>query len=336
MIYWRLHLERTIPDAAKGGRLRRVIGVCYIEIAEDMSEHLLEGTVICGHGKHFVVYAAGKCYTCQMRKKVKFKTSLTTPVAVGDDVLISAAGENDGSIEEVRPRRSVLSRPTVGREDSEHVLAANIDALVIVASVDSPPLKPGLIDRFLIAAQLGNLAPFIVINKMDLHLDQASAEAIKIYQNLGFDLALTSAQEGTGLDHLARYLKDHRSILAGHSGVGKSTLLNRLLPGINLPAQEVSQVTGRGRHTTSHIEMFHLPDGGFVIDSPGLKVLGLWQAEKDGLDLYYPEMRSFRDQCRFTHCSHLREPDCAVRDAVLRGEISTLRYENYSHIYDSL
>jgi ribosome biogenesis GTPase len=252
-----------------------------------MTEHLLEGTVTCGHGKHFVVFAAGKCYTCQMRKKIKFKTSLTTPVAVGDDVLISAAGENDGSIEEVRPRRSVLSRPTVGREDSEHVLAANIDALVIVASIDSPPLKPGLIDRFLIAAQLGNLAPVIVINKMDLHLEQVSADAIKIYQNLGYDLALTSAQDGTGLDQLARHLKDRRSILAGHSGVGKSTLLNRLLPGINLPSQDVSQVTGRGRHTTSHIEMFHLPEGGFVIDSPGIKVLGLWQAGKDGLDLYY-------------------------------------------------
>jgi ribosome biogenesis GTPase len=303
---------------------------------EDMTEGILNGIVTRGHGNRFIVFAEGGYYTCQMRKKVKFKTDQTTPVAVGDDVRIAVVGEGEGVIEEVHERKSVLSRPAVGRETSEHVLAANINTLIIVASIKSPRLKPGLIDRFLIAAQIGELHSAIVINKVDLEPDKGDIETAEVYRSLGYDLYLTSALTGEGLDDFGRFLGSHRSILAGHSGVGKSTILNRLIPGVNLPVHEISHATGRGRHTTSHIELFHLSDQGFVIDSPGLKVLGLWQLKKEELSDYYPEMHPFLDQCRFTRCSHLHEPDCAVREAVKQGKISNLRYQNYTQIYNSL
>lgn len=301
-----------------------------------MAGKIVEGIVTRGHGNRFVVYADGRHYDCQLRKKIKFKADQTTPVAVGDDVGITIVNGNEGVIEEVRDRRSVLSRPSVGRETSEHVLAANIDVLVAVASIDEPPLKPGLIDRFIIAAQAGGLHPAIVINKIDLALRGNAAEVVEVYKQLNFDFFLTSALDGTGLDEFHDFLSHHRSILAGHSGVGKSTILNKLLPGVELPTQEISQSTGRGKHTTSHIELFRLPDGGFVIDSPGIKVLGLWQVNKSDLALFYPEMETFVGKCRFTPCSHTHEPDCAVKAAVQQGDVSRMRYDNYVQIYDSL
>jgi len=305
-------------------------------IAEDMSDTISDGIVTRGHGKRFMVFAEGHYYNCHLRKKVKFKTDQTTPVAVGDDVRITIVDDNEGVIEEVRERKSVLSRPVVGRETSEQVLAANIDCLIIVASFKSPPLKPGLIDRFLIAADIGGLRPAIVFNKLDLKPGASDEEAARIYGELGYDLFLTSALTGEGLDRFQAFLENHRSLLAGHSGVGKSTILNKLLPGVDLPTLGISQATGRGRHSTTHVELFHLPGGGFVIDSPGIKVLGLWEIEKDDLAQYYPEMESFTDQCRFTRCSHIHEPDCAVKEAVESGRISSLRYQNYIQIYNSL
>jgi len=301
-----------------------------------MSQKIRDGIVTRGHGNRFVVYSDGRHYDCQLRKKVKFRTEETTPVAVGDEVSLTIFEDGTGVIEEVRERKSVLSRPAVGRETREHVLAANIDALIIVVSVVSPPLKPGLIDRFLIAASIGRLHPVIVVNKIDLGFEKGDEEAIGIYGDLEYETILTSAVDGRGLDRLRRSLSRHRGIMAGHSGVGKSTLLNKLLPDIDLPTREISSATGRGRHTTSHMELFHLPDGGFVIDSPGIKALGLWQFEKKDLVAFYPEMRPFADNCRFTNCSHIHEPDCAVQTAVERGDISKLRYHNYKQIYDSL
>jgi len=301
-----------------------------------MSEALITGIVTRAHGNRFIVFAGGKPYDCQLRKKVKFKTDQTSPVVVGDDVDISVSDGDNGAVEAVQPRRSVLSRPSSGRETTEHVLAANIDCLAIVASIKEPTLKTGLIDRFAIAATIGGLTPVIVLNKIDLGVDADCLEIADLYRSLGYDVFLTSAVDGRGLDEVTRFLGQHRSIMAGHSGVGKSTILNRLIPGIDLPTTGISESTGKGRHTTSHIEMFPLPYGGFVIDSPGIKVLGLWKLEKDDLDGHYPEMASCRFDCRFTHCSHLTEPDCAVKAAVDSGKIALWRYQNYRHIYESL
>ncbi|MCK5126859.1 MAG: ribosome small subunit-dependent GTPase A [candidate division Zixibacteria bacterium] len=304
-----------------------------------MSEPL-DGIVTRGHGNRFTVFANGEYISCQIRGKVKFNTEETTPVAVGDNVKITLTDNNEGVIEEVLPRYSVLSRQKVAQEGIEHVLAANIDSLIVVASIKKPALKVGLIDRFIIAAQLGNLTPVIVLNKADLGIDDEIKALIEDYRKLNYKFFVTSAiddsSDGNEIDKFHDYLIKHRSILAGHSGVGKSTLLNRLYPGLNLKVADISKGTNRGRHTTSHIELFHLPDGGFVIDSPGIKVLGLWHIEKEDLVYYYHEMESLLGQCRFAVCTHTHEPDCAVKKAVSEGSISKIRYQNYLQIYESL
>jgi ribosome biogenesis GTPase len=301
-----------------------------------MADNIIDGIVTRGHGNRFVVYADGRYIECQLRKKIKFRTEQTTPVAVGDDVGITVVGDNEGVIEEVRERRSVLSRPAVGKETIEHVLAANIDVLAIVVSINEPKLKSGLIDRFLIAADLGDLQPAIVINKLDLAPSPEESEAINIYRSIYENTFLTSALNGEGVDKLSKFLSEHRTIFAGHSGVGKSTLLNRMMPGLDLHTKEISKSTGRGTHATTHMELFHLPDGGFVIDSPGIKVLGFWQIAKEALAQFYPEMLPYLGQCKFSQCSHEHEPDCAVKEALKRGDISQLRYDNYLQIYHSL
>ncbi|MEE9443739.1 MAG: ribosome small subunit-dependent GTPase A [candidate division Zixibacteria bacterium] len=294
-----------------------------------------------GHGNRFIVYADNEYIPCQLRGKIKHKTFQSTPVAVGDNVIISLVEDGEGVIEEVLPRKSVLSRPVIGRETHEHVLAANVDSLIIVTSIKQPLLKTGLIDRFLIAAHIGDLYPVIVINKIDFGLEPHIKEIIETYRELGFELFLTTAIEKkikpeNETNLLGEYLNNHKSILAGHSGVGKSSLLNLLMPDLNLPTSSVSKVTNRGRHTTNRMELIHLPGGGFVIDSPGIKVLGLWQAEKDNIFEYYPEMRHYQDDCRFTPCTHTHEPDCAIKKAVESGKITKFRYRNYLQIYDSL
>lgn len=296
----------------------------------------IEGIVTRAHGQRFEVNVDARVYNCQLRGKVKYKTKGTTPVAVGDDVIISLTGRTTGVIETVKKRRSVLSRAAVGFEDREHVIAANIDVLAIVVSVSEPPLRPGLIDRFLIAAQIGGLHPVIIINKIDLGPNEEINNIVEVYRSLEYDIFVTSVLDDSGLEELQMFLKEHRSIMAGHSGVGKSSLLNKLLPGIELPSAEVSAATGKGRHITSHVELFEIPGGGWVVDTPGIKVLSLWRVEREDIDLYYPEMLKLRDDCRFAGCSHIAEPDCAIKNAMEKGEISRLRYNNYCRIYESL
>lgn len=300
----------------------------------------LKGVITRGHGNRFIVFTEGRYISCQLRGKVKFSTHKTSPAVVGDDVIVSLIGETEGAIERVEPRRTVLSRPAIGREDLEQVLAANIDSLVIVVSIKEPPLKTGLIDRFLIAARVGGLLPAIVLNKIDLGLDEAQAQIVRYYRKMEYRLFLTSAAdstaEGNEIEIFSHYLSEHRSLLAGHSGVGKTALLNTLMPDLELPTAEISASTNKGRHTTSRMELFRLAAGGFVIDSPGIKVLGLWEVDKESLWEYYPEMHQYQNQCRFASCSHTHEPGCRVREAAENGEIPSFRYRNYGQIYNSL
>ncbi|MFH1699742.1 MAG: ribosome small subunit-dependent GTPase A [Candidatus Zixiibacteriota bacterium] len=310
-------------------------------INTDRNTEKKEGIVTRGHGNRFIVFSDNEYIPCQLRGIVKHKTSHSTPVAVGDNVLISLIDDGEGVIEEILPRKSVLSRPVTGRESHEHVIAANVDSLIIVTSIKQPLLKSGLIDRFLIAAQVGQLHPVIVINKIDLGPEPHINEIIETYRDLGFDLFLTSANEEktkpeNELNLFGKYLNNHKSILAGHSGVGKSSLLNLLIPGLNLPTSSISKSTNRGRHATSWMELIQLPGGGFVIDSPGVKVLGLWQVEKENILKYYPEMMDFQGECRFMPCTHTHEPDCAIKKAVESGKIMKFRYRNYLQIYESL
>jgi ribosome biogenesis GTPase / thiamine phosphate phosphatase len=294
------------------------------------------GIVVRAYGKSFIVKYRGESIPCEIRGKVKRIADATTPVAVGDEVAFTLNQDGSGVIEKVFERRTMFFRPGKGTTTKKQVIAANIDQLAAVVSVKHPELKPGLIDRFLIAADIGRLSPIVIINKIDLGPIDELEDIRDAYEQINISVFIVSALTGEGFDKLEPILADHKTIFAGHSGVGKTTILNRLIPGLDMKVGEVSDYSKKGIHTTSMVELFELPHGGYIVDSPGLKVLGLWELERNQLIEYFPEMHKFLDLCRFTECSHTHEPDCAVKEAVDRGEISKFRYKSYVAIRKSL
>ena len=296
-----------------------------------------KGIVVATRGRLFeVITSDGQRLKCEVRQKVRDKIVDVTPVAVGDDVLFARSHDDAGIIEEVLERRTTFSRPEVRQFSSRQVIAANLDKMAIVGSIEMPALKTGLIDRFLISAHIGNLEPIVIINKADYSQTAEVAEVYNTYKSLYPETFLTSCVSNEGLDELSRALANHRTLFVGHSGVGKSTIINKLIPNLDIKTREVSESTNRGTHTTTSIELFEIPSGGFLADSPGLKVLGLWDVSKNELPNFYPDFEKYRDSCKYRGCSHTHEPGCAVKNALEKGEIAKFRYENYVAISGTL
>jgi ribosome biogenesis GTPase / thiamine phosphate phosphatase len=302
----------------------------------------LHGRVIKGLSGFFTVDGEKGQIVAQVPGRLKKKRKDTDIVAVGDWVAVSVNEDGTGTIEEVAERESVLSRTRPGAHDTrrlsadrEQVLVANPDQVVFVFSVKKPRPSLRKLDRFLVVAEMNDLPVIINVNKIDL-LDSAdemprdnAKEMFKIYEDLGYRIIYTSAQTGEGVEELTEALKDKISVLTGSSGVGKSSLLNTIQPGLGLRVSEVSEATEKGLHTTRHAEMFPLEVGGYVVDTPGIRGLALFDIEPAELDAYFREIAPLVEQCRFSDCSHRHEPGCAVRAAVEDGRISEERYDSY-------
>jgi ribosome biogenesis GTPase len=280
----------------------------------------------------------GRGLVCALRGSLSAgETGYTNVVAVGDDVLVSANGSDQGVVERVLPRRSVLARPDVFHSHLAQVIVANADQLLIVAAWRDPVLWPELIDRYLITARRNNLTPVICVNKVDLAESVAACRAkLQPYLDLGYRVVFASALNGQGIGELRKTLRGQTTVLAGMSGVGKSSLLTAAQPGLQLRVSEVSEDSGEGRHTTTQVTMLKLDMGGFVVDTPGIREFGLSGLRRDELAGFYPEITAAAAGCRFGDCSHIHEPGCAVKLAMQQGRLSAMRYHSYQKIYHTL
>lgn len=252
------------------------------------------------------------------------------PVAVGDEVEFRESGEGASVITQVMPRRNKLNRRAAGRQPLEQVIAANVDQMIAVVAAAQPRPKWRTLDRYLADAEHVGIPALVCLAKVDLVQGPDSPEGIDVYRGIGYQVVRTSALTGEGLDEFREVLRDRVSVFVGKSGVGKTTLLNALQPGLGLAVQEVSASTGKGRHTTSNLEMFELSFGGFVVDTPGMREFGLWKAESADTAALFREMRPHLGRCRFgSSCTHSHEPGCAIKEAVDKGQIHTARYESF-------
>ena len=266
---------------------------------------------------------------------------LTNPVAVGDEVLVQKeeGEENTGLIKKILARKNYIVRQSPRKKHYLHLLASNIDQAVLITTIIEPALKQGFIDRFLLMTEPHNLPVIIVFNKSDLYSEEDLElyEGMKaLYEDIGYEVLLTSATKNTGIEALKAKLKDKTTLLSGQSGVGKSTLANELQENLGLRTGELSDYTGKGQHTTTFAEMFTLNSGGFLIDTPGIKTLSFNNLKPMDVTHNFREFFEFSPHCKFSNCTHRNEPKCAVKDAIEEGYISELRYFNYLTIIDDI
>jgi ribosome biogenesis GTPase len=297
-----------------------------------MSESpILPGLIVRAQSGFFEVATDEGRIVAQLRGRLKRGPRTGDAAAAGDRVRVSRLDDSTGTIEEVLPRQRVLSRQAPGRK-AEQVIVANPDQVVFIVACADPDPNFRMLDRLLVTAEREQIPARICANKIDLVVERAARAEFDEYARLGYPVHYVSALTGKGTKALRKALAGKISVFAGPSGVGKSSLLNAIQPGLGLHTAEVSQVTGKGTHTTVVPELLALDVGGYVADTPGLRAFALWDIEPEEVDGYFPELRELVADCAFNDCTHLHEPGCAVIAAVERGQVSPERYDSYCHI----
>lgn len=298
-----------------------------------------EAIVVKNAGSHFLLSQLPKweLFPAVLRGRVRLAQSVSTnPVAVGDRVRFSyeqtPSETCPATITEVLPRANYLIRRSTNLSRQAHIIAANLDCVIACASLYFPEIKLPFLDRVLVSCGVYGINTCIVLNKVDMYRDLASEQIdafLDIYTNAGYKVIICSARTGEGIDDIRDFCKGKLSLICGESGVGKSSIIKAIDPGLNPKTGDISEVHLQGKHTTSLYEMYPLSSGGYLIDAPGLRGFGLVDLEKEEISKYFPEMLRYMDQCRFAPCTHTHEPDCAVKAALDAGEISPERYNSY-------
>lgn len=285
-------------------------------------------------GSWYLVRAEnGAVLECRLKGKIRLDDRKTTnPVAVGDIVDLEIDNDGSNQITKIHPRKNYIIRKSINLSKQAHILASNLDQAILVATLVAPRTSLGFIDRFLVTAEAYDIPAKIVFNKKDI-LDENSLELqqeiMNLYSNIGYECYAVSSFNNEDIESIKHLLKDKTTLIAGHSGVGKSTLVNAIEPNLELRTGDISSAHLKGTHTTTFAELFPLTFGGNIIDSPGIKELGLVEMKKEEVGHYFPEIRKIMRECRFNNCLHVNEPKCAVLKAVEQGEISQERYQSY-------
>ena len=295
------------------------------------------GLVLKSTGSWYEVLSEGERLQCRIRGKLRLKgVRSTNPVVVGDWVRFEADEQGGYVISEIEPRRNYIIRRASNLSKESHIIAANVDQALLVVTLFSPATATEFVDRFLVTCEAYKVPVTILLAKIDLAREHPEAveEFHAIYESAGYKIVEVSATEGEGIEEVRELLRGKTTLLSGNSGVGKSTLVAAVEQGLDIKTGEISQSHHKGKHTTTFSTMYPLADGGYIIDTPGIKGFGLIDIEDAELAHYFPEMMRFLPDCRFYNCSHTHEPGCAVVEAVKQGEIAYPRYESYLKIMD--
>ncbi len=298
----------------------------------------MQGTVIKSTGSWYQVKTLENgIVPCRIKGKFRMKgIKATNPIAVGDSVEFDFDNEQNGIIHTIAPRKNYIIRKSTKLSKQVHIIASNIDQLVLVTSIVQPRIALGFVDRILATAEAYDIPATIVFNKFDVYTEEAIdrlAEVLAIYHPIGYNYCITSVKTQKGIDELREILKGKTSLLSGHSGVGKSSLINTIEPTLDIKVKDVSDANEKGQHTTTFAELHELSIGANIIDTPGVRSFGIIDFDKEHLAHYFPEMRDLLGSCKFHNCVHINEPHCAIKNAVEEGEISLSRYQNYVDMY---